>query len=417
MNIGIVTTWFERGAAYVSKQYKELLEKSGHKVFIYARGGEEYAKGDPAWDTPSVTWGKRRGFPVATYIDEADFTKWLKKENIETIFFNEQIWLKPVEICRELGVKTGLYIDYYTESSISAHHIFDFLICNTKKHYSAFKWHPQCFYVPWGTDTELFNTSEKRKASSKIRFFHSAGMSPYRKGTDLLINAYAKALDDKEFKDNSSLIIHSQKPIKEYFNNLENQSETLKHLEKIIDFGDVKLIEQTVSAPGLYHLGDIYVYPSRLEGIGLTIAEALSCGMPVIVPDDAPMNEFPPETGSHKIKVAKFFSRADGYYWPQNEVDVDHLSDSLIECVKNKDHISDHSKSSRVHAVHNLNWENNSKPITEIFERTKITTPSKEKISYAVKLHSKKYPLIHKHTLTYSAAFTIAKYFKKTISE
>ena len=41
MNIGIVTTWFERGAAYVSKQYKDSLEECGHKVFIYSRGGEK----------------------------------------------------------------------------------------------------------------------------------------------------------------------------------------------------------------------------------------------------------------------------------------------------------------------------------------------------------------------------------------
>jgi hypothetical protein len=33
-NIGIVTTWFERGAAYVSKQFKDSLEKNGAKVFI-----------------------------------------------------------------------------------------------------------------------------------------------------------------------------------------------------------------------------------------------------------------------------------------------------------------------------------------------------------------------------------------------
>jgi hypothetical protein len=33
MNIGIVTTWFERGAAYVSKAYEKTFEK-GYKVCI-----------------------------------------------------------------------------------------------------------------------------------------------------------------------------------------------------------------------------------------------------------------------------------------------------------------------------------------------------------------------------------------------
>ena len=47
--IGIVTTWFERGAAYVSKQFKEVWEKD-NEVYIYARGGEDLAINDPKMD-------------------------------------------------------------------------------------------------------------------------------------------------------------------------------------------------------------------------------------------------------------------------------------------------------------------------------------------------------------------------------
>lgn len=57
MNIGIVTTWFERGAAYVSKAYFESLNNDENNIFIFARGGESYAKGDPKWDNEYVTWG------------------------------------------------------------------------------------------------------------------------------------------------------------------------------------------------------------------------------------------------------------------------------------------------------------------------------------------------------------------------
>jgi len=81
LRIGIVTTWFERGAAYVSKQYEKLL-KDKHKVFIYDRGGEKYAVGDRIWDRENVHWGKRYPMPISTYIDEQDFTKWIKKKII-----------------------------------------------------------------------------------------------------------------------------------------------------------------------------------------------------------------------------------------------------------------------------------------------------------------------------------------------
>ncbi len=42
INIGIVTTWFERGASYVSQIYMKAFQKEGHKVIIYARGGESH---------------------------------------------------------------------------------------------------------------------------------------------------------------------------------------------------------------------------------------------------------------------------------------------------------------------------------------------------------------------------------------
>lgn len=51
MRIGIVTTWFERGAAMVSKAYRDVLAQR-HDVLIYARGGERTGEGDPHWDQP-----------------------------------------------------------------------------------------------------------------------------------------------------------------------------------------------------------------------------------------------------------------------------------------------------------------------------------------------------------------------------
>ena len=84
MNIGIVTTWFERGAAHVSKQFEDVLSKE-HNVFIYARGGESYAENNEIWDAENVTWGKRRKTPFSsTTIHKKDFVKWLVKNIKQT---------------------------------------------------------------------------------------------------------------------------------------------------------------------------------------------------------------------------------------------------------------------------------------------------------------------------------------------
>ena len=83
MNVGIVTTWFERGAAYVSRQYLEALRSdSNNSVYIYARGGESYARNQSEWDRDFVTWGKvnKKYYCGATGIEKKDFIDWLKNE-------------------------------------------------------------------------------------------------------------------------------------------------------------------------------------------------------------------------------------------------------------------------------------------------------------------------------------------------
>ncbi len=349
MNIGIVTTWFERGAAYVSRQYREAL-KDKHSVYIYARGGESYAVGDPAWDHQYVHWGAKPDIPIPTAVDMADFQKWLEKFQIEVVFFNEQHWWYPVIFCNKLGLITGAYVDYYTEDTVPLFANYDFLICNTKRHYSVFEWHPQCYYIPWGTDLNLFRPKEYNMVSQgQVTFFHSCGFSPERKGTDFLL----KAFYDLQASD-LKLIIHTQ----------TNLSERLPAVAGIIhelqSNNRLEVIEKTVPAPGLYYMGDIYVYPSRLDGLGLTIVEALASGLPVIASDNAPMNEFVEhEKNGRLVKIDKFTSRADGYYWPQSLVDLEDLKTQMMWYLKNKVNIANFKKFVHEYALQNFDWMKN----------------------------------------------------------
>ena len=364
MNIGIVTTWFERGAAYVSKQYADLLQKD-FNVFIYARGGEMYAIGDKKWDKNNVTWGKKSNIPFIAALDLSDFKKWLITNKIDVVFFNEQYWLQPVILAKKMGIKTGAYVDYYTKESIPLFVIYDFLICNTKRHYQAFKWHPQAYYVPWGTDIDLFKPAKSNNA--KLTFFHSAGYNPQRKGTDLVIKAFSS------LRGKADLIVHTQAPISNFFPELKPV------VKEMSASGDLKIIERSVPAPGLYHLGDVYVYPSRLDGIGLTIAEALSCGLPVIISDNPPMNEFVNNDIGSLVKIVKLYPRDDRYYWPQCEVDSDDLKRSMLEYL-NRSNLILKSSNARKYAENALNWKANSGLLVKIFKDSSIQPINEELI-------------------------------------
>ncbi|KEQ28924.1 hypothetical protein N180_15355 [Pedobacter antarcticus 4BY] len=375
MNIGIVTTWFERGAAYVSKQLMDTIEKGGDKVFIYARGGEGTGKGDSKWDKDYVTWGEELWLPtVATPIAKKDFLEWIENTKIDIIIFNEQHWLEPLLWCKELGVKTVAYVDYYKETTIDFFEIYDYLICNTKRHYDTFSWHPGARFIPWGTDTSVFIRSAIPSSNS---FFHSSGMAPVRKGTDLLIKAYWKS------KRKWKLIIHSQLPL-----DLIGNNDLSSIINELINEGKLEIIVKSVPAPGLYHLGTAYVYPSRLDGIGLTVAEAMACGLIPVVTDNPPMNEFSPDNYKFNIPVKKYYSRADGYYWPVSEVDVDDLTKILDEVSSlSEDEVSFLQDEAYDFAKNRLSWEKNSVKLLELIDEARnnrVLSPVNKTLSNSI---------------------------------
>lgn len=362
MKIGIITTWFERGAAYVSRQFKDELEKT-NEVYIYARGGESFAKGDCNWDGPNVKWGINPSSYAPTDINIPDLKSWLLDNQIELILFNEQILWEPVLIIKKMNIKVGTYVDYYTESSMPLFALYDFLICNTKKHFSAFDWHPGALYFSWGTDLVLYKPSHYELVEPGIlTFFHSAGMSPYRKGTDLLIKAYVQLACSK-----SKLLIHSQVKLSDSF------PELAPVINKLIAEKRLKIIEDTVAAPGLYYLGDVYVYPTRLEGIGLTIAEASASGMPIIVPNNGPMNEFVDcDVSGQVVEIAKLWCRKDAYYWPQCEVVLTSLTEKMKYYIDNMDQIEPIKLEARKYAEKHLSWSINTASLGRALANVKI---------------------------------------------
>lgn len=357
MNIGIVTTWFERGAAYVSRQYRDILSEE-HEVFVYARGGESFGIGDPCWDDASVTWQKKCFNQLPTSVDLKDFENWVKYKRLDLVFFNEQHCWDPVLACRRLGVLTGSYIDYYTERTVPFFGCYDFLICNTNRHYNVFKWHPQCFFLPWGTKTDLFTMNSSEPVNQGcVTFFHSAGVSPHRKGCDLVIQAFS------QIPEPARLVLHTQQKLKKFFPHLAGL------ISRLESEGRLQCYEESVTAPGLFHLGDIYVYPTQLDGIGLTIIEANACGLPVITTACEPMTEFIQHgvNGRH-IKVDKYVARWDGYYWPQAHISLQDLIEQMHWYVDHAGELNIMKQNARQYAEDHFCWKKNTESLSQVFK-------------------------------------------------
>lgn len=374
MKIGFVSTWLERGATYVTKTYIDLL-KDDHEVFVYARGGETLEKNNPKFNSKEVTWGLRLG---ATKIDWKNFSRWVKKNELDVIFFNEQHDVLNVIKTKKIfpKIKLGAYIDYYTEETVKEFEIYDFLICNTKRHYEVFKWHKNTYYIPWGTNLDIFKYSEKNGGSNQITFFHSSGMSA-RKGTDVLIRAF---IEGEFYKKNAKLIIHSQKSL----DHILSYEEAIKY--------NIEIIINEVAPPGLYHLGDVYVYPTTLDGLGLTIYEALASGMPVITTDDAPMNEIINADNNNGKLVDVEYKRArkDGYYWPQSFIDKNSLINAMDYYCGNIGEINEFKDQARIFAEEKLQIKNQKSNVKKIFERAPIQTYSTNELDLLIKSYNHK---------------------------
>ncbi len=389
MNIGIVTSWFERGAAYVSDIYKKLLEREGHTVYVFARGGENIPGTISAkWNGNEVT---RSNLYIDSTIEKRKFLKWVLDKSLDAVLFNEQIdfraiiWLKK----KYPKVVVGAYVDYYTENSIELFGLYDFLICNTKRHLQAMQNHPQKYYIPWGTDINLF--CPRARESSGISFFHSAGLSK-RKGTDYLIDAFI----DGKIYSKSQLVIHTQQPIEKI----------CKYTKEELAKYNIQVIEETVPAPGLYYKGDVYVYPTRLDGLGLTMYEAISSGLPMIVTDFPPMNEVGDESFVRRIKVKDYYCRGDAYYYPMAICDKTDLIDAMVWYVEHPEELRKQKEYARQFAEEHFDILTRSKAVSDVFEKTQPKELDRRLVKKANKEYLKNWSIV-KRIISYRFVYNM----------
>jgi len=156
-------------------------------------------------------------------------------------------------------------------------------------------------YIPHAIDTNRFAFRVRTQFETAL---HCHGWGGYkgRKGTDIVAQS-------ADFCPNIPFIIRCQKPLTNYHANI--------HVHPA-----------TVDREQLYVTGDICIQPSRWEGVGLQILEAMACGLPTLVPDAPPMNEYPVEK-SLCIPATSSPVKIHEKQWVQWEMDPHTLAATL----------------------------------------------------------------------------------------
>lgn len=234
-----------------------------------------------------------KGFPTNAQVDT--FLDGLDVVFIAEAAYNPYLYEKA----REMGVKTAVQYNYeFMDWLVNPLYPKpDMLIAPSKWHFDEVqKWCEgngvKHVYLHCPVNTNLLNISQEEATNKKAQtFLHVAGRSAAmdRNGTETVIAA------SRYLKTNAQILIHFQGE-----QGLPHQAtHSIEYYCKLLEThgNDNKVTIQTIDYPNyqdVYQDGDVMILPRRYGGNCLPMNEALACGMPVIMPNISPNNEFLP---------------------------------------------------------------------------------------------------------------------------
>lgn len=205
-----------------------------------------------------------------------------------------------------------------------------------------------CKIVPHGVDTVRFNPQVGEKIPQKPKVVGCFGRIRKMKGTDLFVEALCRALP--QHKDWSAVVMGRVLPRDRAY--YDDMVEKVKNagLSDRIHFVNERPLDQMADA---YRELSIYVAPSHLEGFGLTVAEALSSGVPTIATRGVgAFDELIDES-----KNGMLFVRGD----------VDDLVAKICRMMDDDQHLGRMSKEARVSALDRMSLKVEAQNLIEIY--------------------------------------------------
>jgi glycosyltransferase involved in cell wall biosynthesis len=223
------------------------------------------------------------GNPVLT-ADEMVFHRELSDAELRAAFDGlrgiilvERFWWhnRLLAVAREMGIFTVCAVNWeWFTADDPQWKLVDVLVCPTYYGLNLvqqYGYKNNAVYIPYGLDLSRY---QSRAVTGPARLFvHNAGIveSDDRKGTGDTIRAFKKTR-----RDDIRLLVRVQ-----------NEAKLPKPDSRIeIQIGAL------ADPADLYKIGDCAIQPSRMEGVGFMVLEALASGFPVVTTDYPPMNEY-----------------------------------------------------------------------------------------------------------------------------
>ena len=288
MNVGVVSKWFNRGQPVVGRYLRSAVDELGHRSFVLAKPRREKGPMSGAlertgvWDQPDVTEASSFETPLDEYV------AWVEANSLDVVLCDQNYQFEELAQLRRRGVRVvGRFVwEHFTADHVAtAREAYDVVYSVTEAEQERYRgWGLETPRVPWGIHPELLAVaagSQQRAASSDgpVRFVFPGGFLGHRKPAEPVIEAFTAARGD-----HLRLLVKAQV-----------ERSRLKGIEQLVR-ADERIELRLADEPWSEHLAaiaanDVSISPSRWEGLGLPLYEAVAFGMPTITNDDPPMNE------------------------------------------------------------------------------------------------------------------------------
>jgi glycosyltransferase involved in cell wall biosynthesis len=207
----------------------------------------------------------------------------------------------------------------------------------------AFGMDPEKIMIfPWGTDLKHFKPSTKIKKEAITLFCNRTWESIY--GVDVLAKAFVKVATTNPHVTLILLGGGSQGPrIRQILMN----GGVLDRVHFGGQIGPSDL-------PRWYHMADIYISPSHVDGSSVSLMEALACGLPCLV-SDIPGNQEWIVEGENG--------------WLFRDGDADDLAEKIMYAIKNRRSLKKMGESARKTAEQKADWKKNFGKLLEAYDK------------------------------------------------
>jgi len=334
-----------------------------------------FSRGNP-WLTPFRWHGDRiiEG-PESMDIDTPVFWDWVEDFKPDVLLFQDQNIYGKTDMKEETaklrakGIKLINYPDWFLSGMIEKMEgLYDLNLAHTERNS---RWLQEAgiknsVFIRWGVILDNFKFIP-RKVSGKVKFYTNIGYGSRRKGYQFIPAAIEKmkgGLLRRIFAPRRRDFIFSasaQEEAREMIN-----PKFIKYFEKN---PSCKFSFNTADnkAGGLFHTGDVYVYPTWQEGVGLTITEAMASGMPIITTDYPTMNEWLDDRVEGRLIKVKKLKKGRMTAFTKAIADTSHLAEILEDYINNPSQIEEQSRNARAKIEKSYNWDDRDEEILSLF--------------------------------------------------